>query len=190
MCIQQLKLKIMNNKLQLSYLRLKRMVPFLIIAFFLFMNHTSFSQITCGPINTFYQTLGKDVGLPTSRTEVWRYNNFLQSYVYIAQLGGAETISNYAANSSYNAKTQLIYAGLEVTSPENWTAGNPPSEFNVYDPTTFAFVGKITITGNTKNISNSLFAYDDYIGYVRDGKIIRFKVTGIGSYPATIAVEP
>ena len=126
--------------------------------------------ITCGPVSTLYQTVGKD-----GKAKVFRYNPFLQQYLEVGELEGVNNSS--ATNSAYNAVTQLVYASA---------GGN---QLRVYDPANnFAFVGTITITGTTRNFTNVLFAQDNLVGFIRDNRIIKFDVSSISSYPATVNV--
>ena len=133
--------------------------------------------IICGPINTLYQTVGNTT---PGKTDIFRYNNFQQSYVKVGELGGTAT-DDSAPNSAYNAATQLVY------SSEPSDGG---STVRVYDPAAnYSYIGNINITGNSQNFNNTLFAQGNFIGYVNNNKVIRFDVTNISSYPATIPVN-
>ncbi|GGK37097.1 MULTISPECIES: Ig-like domain-containing protein [Flavobacteriaceae] len=134
-------------------------------------------SIICGPINTLYQTVGNTT---PGKTDIFRYNNFQQSYVKVGELGGTAT-DDSAPNSAYNAATQLVY------SSEPSDGG---STVRVYDPATnYSHIGNINITGNSENFNNTLFAQGNFIGYVNNNKVIRFDVTNISSYPVSIAVN-
>ncbi|MBW2939062.1 hypothetical protein KXJ69_13180, partial [Aureisphaera sp. CAU 1614] len=130
------------------------------------------AQIVCGPVNTLYQTIGN---AGAGVTEIYRYNNFQQSYVLVGQFPGVTNIS--ASNSAYNATTQYVYSS---------TGG---STVRVYDPANnYNYIGDINITGNSVNFNNVLFAQGDFVGFVNGNSIVRFDVTGIASYPASIPV--
>ncbi|WP_372794912.1 beta strand repeat-containing protein, partial [Lutibacter sp.] len=135
------------------------------------------APIVCGPINTLYQTVGNTT---PGKTDIFRYNNFQQSYVKVGELGGTATGSS-APNSAYSAATQYVYS-------------NEPSDggsvLRVYDPAaSYSYVGSITITGNSVNFNNTLFAQGNFIGYVNNNRVVRFDVTNIAAYPATVAVN-
>ncbi len=129
--------------------------------------------IMCGPVSTLYQTVGNNT---TGKAEVYRYNPFLQQYLKVGELEGVS--NNAATNSAYNAVTQYVYSN---------TGGG--QKLRVYDPSDdFSFVGEITITGTTQNFNNVLFAQDNLLGFINGSKIIKFDISGIASYPATVSV--
>ena len=112
-----------------------------------FSINSSKAQVVCGPVNTLYQTVGNAT---TNKTEIYRYNNFQQTYIKVGQLpdGDSPTTKSSAPNSAYNATTQYIYS-------------SEPSDggkiVRVYDPAnSYAYIGKITITGTTVNFNNTL----------------------------------
>ena len=128
--------------------------------------------LICGPINILYQTRGNS---GNGLSEVFRYNPFIAEYRLVGALQGVSNTS--ASNSSYSAVTNLVYSS---------TGG---SSIRVYDPSNaFNFVGQINITGNTTNFNQTSFAFEQFVGFVNDDKIVKFDVTGIASYPATIPV--
>ncbi len=59
-----------------------------------------------------------------------------------------------------------------------------------FDPgNNFALVGEIipiTAGLNETVFNNTLFAQDEFVGYVEENQIVKFDVTGITSYPATL----
>ncbi|WPP49752.1 tandem-95 repeat protein [Catalinimonas niigatensis] len=129
--------------------------------------------IMCGPVSTLYQTVGNS---STGKSEVYRYNPFLQQYLKVGELEGASNSS--ASNSAYNAVTQYVYS-----------YDNGGKTLRVYDPADdFTFVGEITITGTTQNFNNVLFAQDNLLGFIVNNRIIKFDVSAITSYPATVSV--
>lgn len=94
----------------------------------------------------------------------------------ILELQGSTNIS--AINSVYNAVTQYIYSS------------EGGSSIKVYDPANnYNYIGAINITGNSRNFTNVLFAQGNYVGYVSSNRVILFDVTGIVSYPETVAVS-
>jgi gliding motility-associated-like protein len=146
--------------------------PLLILVFLLGIPIKGKAQIACGPVNTLYQTVGNST---LGVAEVYRYNNFQQTYLKVGELDGVG--NNSATNSAYNATTQYIYSSLGG------------STIRVYDPANnYGYVGDINITGNSQNFNHVLFAQGDYVGFVNGNTIVQFDVTGIGTYPATVAV--
>ncbi len=162
----------MNKTSALESSNFKKIFLFLIFISLFLTNNNLFSQIACGPINTLYQTVGNS-GLGV--TEVYRYNNFQQTYLKVGELEFSSNAS--ATNSAYNAVTQYVYS----------SSGG--STIQVYDPANnYSFVGDINITGNSQNFTNVLFAQGNFIGFIRNNVVVQFDVTGIASYPATIPV--
>jgi gliding motility-associated-like protein len=130
--------------------------------------------LICGPINILYQTRGNS---GNGQAEVYRYNPFIAEYSLVGALQGVG--NNSASNSSYSAVTNFVYSS---------TGG---SSIRVFDPSNaFNLVGQINITGNTTNFNQTSFAVEQFVGYVNDNKVVKFDVTGIASYPATVpAIE-
>ncbi|WKN43072.1 tandem-95 repeat protein [Tunicatimonas pelagia] len=139
------------------------------------------SGIQCGPVNTLYQTKGEGYqsGNPDPDVAaVYRYNPFLQQYLKIAELPGVT--SRAATNSAYNAVTQYVYSNYNGASGQGQI-------LRVYDPAdNFSLVGEITITGTTETFNNVLFAQGNLVGFVKNSKIIKFDVSSVTSYPATL----
>ncbi|WKN31504.1 tandem-95 repeat protein [Porifericola rhodea] len=127
--------------------------------------------IMCGPVSTLYQTVGNS---SSKKAEVYRYNPFLQQYLKVGELEGVTNGS--ATNSAYNAVTQLVYSS---------TGGK---DLRVYDPANdFSYVGTITIN-STQSFNNVLFAQGNLVGFIKGTKIVKFDVSTISSYPATVNV--
>ena len=84
----------MNKTSALESSNFKKIFLFLIFISLFLKNNNLFSQIACGPINTLYQTVGNS-GLGV--TEVYRYNNFQQTYLKVGEL---EFSSNASATNS------------------------------------------------------------------------------------------
>ncbi|MEM8964820.1 MAG: Ig-like domain-containing protein [Bacteroidota bacterium] len=139
--------------------------------------------IMCGPVNTLYQTKGEGYqsGNPDPDVAaVYRYNPFLQQYLKIGELPGVT--SRGATNSAYNAVTQYVYSNYNQASGQGQI-------LRVYDPAdNFSLVGEITITGTTEDFNNVLFAQGNLVGFVKNNKIIKFDVSSVTSYPATLSV--
>ncbi|RDX37495.1 hypothetical protein DZA50_02010 [Kangiella sp. HD9-110m-PIT-SAG07] len=128
----------------------------------------SHAAIDCGPIDALYQTRGEG-----TESNVYRYNPFTNQYALVGALENAPR--NNSSNSAYNIETQLIYS----------SAGG--STLQVYDPAdNFSLVGEITLAGSTQTFNNVLFAEGDFVGFVKNNRVVKFDVTGIGSYPATV----
>uniref|UniRef100_UPI0030EE9F02 beta strand repeat-containing protein n=1 Tax=Ascidiimonas meishanensis TaxID=3128903 RepID=UPI0030EE9F02 len=128
--------------------------------------------LICGPINQLYQTRGNS---GNGLAEVFRYNPFIAEYILVGALQGVSNGS--ASNSSYSAVTNYVYSS---------TGG---SSIRVYDPVnSFNFVGQINLSGNTRNFNNTSFAIEQFVGFVNNNRIVKFDVTGIASYPATLPV--
>ncbi|WP_220485195.1 DUF11 domain-containing protein, partial [Flavobacterium sp. SOK18b] len=121
------------------------------------------AQPLCGPVLTFYQTVGNAT---TLKTEVKKYNQFTQTFSTIAELEGVNNSS--ASNSAYNYVTQYVYSSLGSNT------------VRVYDPANnYKHVGTIQLSGTLVNFSNTLFAEGNKVGFVNNSKIISFNVNGL-----------
>ncbi|MBO3117606.1 hypothetical protein J4050_12665, partial [Winogradskyella sp. DF17] len=135
------------------------------------------ASLQCGVINSLYQTRGNS---GNGTTEIFRLNPFLQAYVNIGTLPGVPNTS--ATNSAYSAATQYIYSS------------NAANVVRVYDPSNnYAFVGEITVTGASAPFTFRLFSIGNTVGYINSNAgtnyLVTFDVTGISSYPATVAAS-
>ncbi|NPD86608.1 DUF11 domain-containing protein, partial [Lentimicrobium sp. L6] len=160
--------------------KLKRTASFFTILCLLFLSFSQGvqAQVVCGPVNTLYQTIGQVNGVNQTITKVFRYNAFQQTYIEVGELEGS--VYNAASNSAYNATTQLIYSSAGSTT------------VRVYDPAdNYKYMGDIKITGNSKNFNNTLFAYEDNVGFVNGTKVVLFDITGLSlspTVPVTVSV--
>lgn len=125
----------------------------------------------CGPVNSLFQTIGISA---TSTCEVHKFNRFVQTYVKVGELVASGVTHSSASNSAYNLFTGYIYTAqgnvLRAFDPEN----------------NFAFVGEITLSSGSPAFNNTLFAQEEFVGFVLNNQVIKFDVTGILSYPSVI----
>ncbi|WP_124640955.1 DUF6923 family protein [Amniculibacterium aquaticum] len=120
----------------------------------------------CGPVRTLYQTAGNTT---TSKTDVRKFNQFTRTFTTIGTLQGVDNSSS--DNSAYNYKTQLVYS--------NPGGGSLSKVLYVFDPANnFAKIGEIAING-TVDFNQTLFAYDNFVGFINGNMLTMFDVTGL-----------